>query len=70
MVGERAMKRHEAAELLTAYTAWLTTRGERLMLSAADDAAPAVKALSEFRAAHGIGDCRDDWEGLVPALED
>ena len=54
-------------ETLYAFLGHLTTRRERLVLSAADDAAPAVEAIEEFRKRHGLPDVREGWaEGIIP----
>jgi hypothetical protein len=50
------------------FMGWLTSREERLILSAKDDAAPAVAVISEFLKKRGVDpDCEPmikDWQLL------
>lgn len=66
---------HVVAGVLNDFVAYLTTRKERLMLSSADNAVPAVEAMKEFLAKRGIEDSDPlfDWPARcsrVPADED
>lgn len=45
---------HIIAGALYDFMGWLTTRPERLVLSSADDAVPAVDALTEFLTMRGV----------------
>lgn len=54
----------QVSEALYTFMGWLTTRKDRLVLSAADDAAPAAEVIDEFCKANNIpepGNLNDDW---------
>lgn len=51
-----------AAEALYGFAGWLTSRDKRIVMSSADDAAPAAEAVAEFCKENGLGDVsREDW---------
>lgn len=45
---------HVVSGALYDFMGWLTTRTEKLVLSSADDAAPAANAVKEFLAMRGV----------------
>lgn len=50
------------------FMGWLTSRKERLVLSSADDASPAVEAITEFAKMRGLslGDAKvQDWQDMA-----
>ncbi len=54
----------QIAEALYTFMGWLTTRNEKIVLSAADDATPAAEAVEDFCKSNGIpepGDLNKDW---------
>ena len=56
---------HVVAGAIFDFMGWLTTRQEKLVLSSADDAAPAAEAVKEFLTMRGVAqDCEPmihDW---------
>ena len=56
---------HVVAGAIFDFMGWLTTRQEKLVLSGADDAAPAAEAVKEFLTMRGVAqDCEPmihDW---------
>jgi hypothetical protein len=60
------MKELTAAEALYGFCAWLTTRDERTVMSASDDAAPIPQLIAEFCKVNDLKEPREDWhEGLI-----
>ena len=55
------------------FMGWLTTRQEKLVLSSADDAAPAAEAVKEFLTMRGVAqDCEPmihDWPARKTVIE-
>ena len=68
---------HVVAGAIFDFMGWLTTRQEKLVLSSADDAAPAAEAVKEFLTMRGVAqDCEPmihDWPARcgasVPSVE-
>ena len=58
-------KELNAAEAVYGFVGWLTSREERTVMSAKDDAAPAAEAVKEFLTMRGVAqDCEPmihDW---------
>ncbi len=61
---------HVVAGAIFDFMGWLTTRQEKLVLSSADDAAPAAEAVKEFLTMRGVAqDCEPmihDWPSESP----
>ncbi|MGL4891647.1 MAG: hypothetical protein ACRC52_12755 [Aeromonas veronii] len=64
---------HFVAGAIFDFMGWLTTRQEKLVLSSADDAAPAAEAVKEFLTMRGVAqDCEPmihDWPARNAVIE-
>lgn len=65
---------HVVAGAIFDFMGWLTTRQEKLVLSSADDAAPAAEAVKEFLTMRGVAqDCEPmihDWPARCSMVTD
>jgi hypothetical protein len=52
-------------EALYAFAGWLTSRPERITLSATDLATPAADAVAEFQKRHGLPEPREGWHRCI-----
>jgi len=58
------------AEAIFAFAGWLTSRPERTILSAQDDAAPVLSLIDAFCTRHKLDDPRPGWDrAIVPDPE-
>ena len=51
-----------ASEALFGFCAWLTTREDKTIMSAADDAAPIPPLIDEFCKVNGLEEPKNGWE--------
>lgn len=61
-----------ASEALYSFIGWLTTRKERSVISASDNAAPAAVLVNHFIKVQGIQEPREDWPkctNIIPMNE-
>jgi len=58
---------HVAMGILISFGGFLTSREEKLTLSASNDAAPIIPLIKEFAELHGIADCDalPQWESRM-----
>jgi hypothetical protein len=54
-----------ASEALYAFMGWLTSRYERTVLSATDDAAPAADLIGAFCKRHDLPKPREGWHRVI-----
>ncbi len=52
-----------ASEAVYGFAGWLTTRAEKTVMSASDDAAPIAELVDEFCKKHSLTDPREGWGG-------
>jgi hypothetical protein len=52
-------------ETLFAFMGWLTTRNDRVVFSARDDAAVACDLIKAFACRHALTDPRPGWENVI-----
>ena len=56
------MSKHlNPSEAVYGFAAWLTTRKEKTVMSAADDAAPIAKLVSQFCKVNNLPDISNQW---------
>jgi len=55
------MDKLTASEAVFGFCAWLTTRDEKTVMSAMDDAAPIVELIKKFCDTNGLEGPRGDW---------
>jgi|GEM_PF-2637564 len=54
--------------VLFAFMGWLTSRDERTVLSATDDAAPAADLVKQFCDHYGFAEPREGWHHMIKSL--
>jgi hypothetical protein len=59
------MDKLTASEALYGFCAWLTTRDEKTIMSASDDAAPIPVLIEKFCKFNGLKEPRSDWHNML-----
>ena len=59
-----------ASEALYAFIGWLTSRRQKVTMSATNSANEPAMLIAEFAARHGLPELRDGWEdAIAPELK-